>query len=213
MDIEQYPEHTKKLEMAVRQGLAGSGEVLSEMVGIPINIDAPKMEIVPLNKIAEMAGGEAEVGVALYLAIAGDVEGHLLLFFSEPNAYALADLLLEQPGGTTEESLRKNGGELGDLEISALSELCNVTGSFFLNALSDLTLLEITPSTPAVVRDMLGSIIDYILADLSCRGDRALMVETQFVGQQGNINGSIQGSFFLLPTPEGLEHILQGLEA
>lgn len=209
MGIEQDPEHVKKLEMAVSKGLGGSGEVLSEMVGLPIEIQAPRMEIVPLNKIAEMAGGEAEVGVALYMAIAGDVEGHLLLFFSEQNAYSLVDLLLEQPASTTAESIGKNGGELGALETSALSEMCNVTGSFFLNALSDLTSLEITPSTPAVVRDMLGSILDYILADLSCQGDKALMVETQFVGQQGGIHGS----FYLLPTPEALERIQQRLEA
>lgn len=209
MGIDQNLKQVKKLEIAVSRGLAGSGEVLSEMVGLPIEIEAPMMEIVPLNKIAEIAGGEAEVGVGLYMAIAGDIEGHLLLFFTEENAYSLVDLLLEQQTGTTSDCLGKNGGELGALEISALSEMCNVTGSFFLNALSDLTSLEITPSTPAVVRDMLGSILDYILADLSCQGDQALMVETQFVGQQGGI----QGSFYLLPTPEALERIQQRLEA
>ncbi|HEX3032341.1 MAG TPA: chemotaxis protein CheC [Bacillota bacterium] len=208
MVVKEDQKQIRRLQQAVSQGLAGSGAVLSEMVGLPIEIQAPVMEIVPLNRIAEMAGGEAEVGVALYLAIAGEIEGHLLLFFSEQNAYSLVDLLLEQPVGTTAEAILKGTGELASMETSALSELCNVTGSFFLNALSDLTALEITPSTPAVVKDMLGSILDYILADLSCRGDQALMVETRFVGQQGGF----QGSFYLLPTPEALGLILRRLE-
>ncbi|HEX3032448.1 MAG TPA: chemotaxis protein CheC [Bacillota bacterium] len=198
-------EDIRKLEGAVGKGLAGAGAVLSEMLGVPMTIRAPRMEVVPLSEIAQLAGGNAEVGVALYLAIAGDVDGHLLLFFSEDNAYSLVDFLMEAAPGTAAAS----GGELGSMEMSALGELINVTGSFFLNALSDLAKLEITPSTPAVVKDMLGAILDYILADLSCRGDQALMVETKFEGGQGGI----QGSFYLLPTPEALELILHRLGA
>ncbi len=192
-----------RLGEVIAKGLSNSAAVLAEMTGLNLEIKAPSIDIVPLNEIASKAGGAQAVGVGLYLGIAGDVDGHLLLFFPEQNAYSLADLLLELPEGSTAQ------GGLGEMEHSALSEMSNVTGSFFLNSLADITGLEIMPSTPAVVLDMLGSILDYILAELSCRGNQALVVEAEFAG----MSKGISGCFFLLPSPEALEIILSRLEA
>lgn len=191
-----------KLGEVINRGLGQSGAVISEMTGLAMEIKAPRIEMIPLKEIAVIAGGPAAVGVGLYQGITGDVDGHLLLFFSEQNAYSLVDLLLELPEGST-----AGRGELGPMEYSALSELSNVTGSFFMNSLADLTGLEIIPSTPAVVLDMLGSILDNILAELSSKGDQALVAEAEFEG----MSKGIRGCFLLLPTPEALEIILDRL--
>jgi chemotaxis protein CheC len=192
-----------KLGEVINKGLGKSGSVIAEMTGLAMEIKAPRIEMVPLKDIAEIAGGPELVGIGLYQGITGDVDGHLLLFFSEANAYSLVDLLLEVPMGSTSAQ-----GELGSLGYSALSELSNVTGSFFMNSLADVTGLEIIPSTPAVVLDMLGAILDNILAELSSSGNHALVAEAKFEG----MSKGIQGCFLLLPTLETLEIILNRLE-
>lgn len=197
-------DRVQKLGEVINQGLGRSGGVLAEMTGLPMEITTARLEIIPLNEVASRGGGPDAVGLGLYQGITGDIDGHLLLFFSEKEAYALVDHLLELPKGTS-----KANGEFGDLELSALSELSNITGSFFMNSLADITALEIVPSTPAVVLDMLGSILDIILADLSSRGNQALVVDANFTG----MDQQVCGNFFLLPTPEALETILQRLGA
>ena len=191
----------KILEEAVQIGLGASGQVFAEMTGLPLNIEAPKLAFVKLKEVALLAGGPESTGIGLYQAITGDIEGHLLLFFSGESGYDLASQLMGEPPGTYY--------QLDEIVHSALAELSNVTGSFFMNALADKSGLEIVPSTPAVVYDMLGAILSGVLAELSIVGDDALVVETYFAGS----GSRIKGYFFLLPTPEGLDKILKGLEA
>ncbi|MHB8172409.1 MAG: chemotaxis protein CheC [Thermincolia bacterium] len=190
----------ENLKVLVNQALEQSGQVFSEMVGNQVLIKAPVIELIPLKNVADITGGPGTIGTGIYEAVTGDVGGHLLFFFSEESGQHLVDMVLEKPLGTTV--------ELDDMDISALSELGNVTGSLFLNVLSDRTGMEICPSTPVVVTDMIGAILSAILAELSTTGDSALIVKTEFKGSQ-----EIKGYFFLLPEPNTLDTILERLEA
>jgi len=194
------PDRVKVLKKTINQALAQAGQVFSEMAGQQIVINAPIIDLLPLKNVAGIAGGPGTIGTGIYEAVSGDVEGHLLLFFTQDSVLRLVDMVMEKPLGST--------SELSEMDISALSELGNVTGSFFLNALSDRTGMEICPSTPVVVTDMIGAILSAVLAELSTTGDSALIVETDFVG-----SAEIKGYFFLLPEPSSLETILQRLEA
>ncbi|MDA8235791.1 MAG: hypothetical protein M0Z31_13525 [Clostridia bacterium] len=193
-------DNIETLKQLVNQALEQSGRVFSEMVGNQITIKAPVIEVIPLKNVADITGGPGTVGTGIYEAVTGNVGGHLLLFFNQESAGHLVDMILEKPMGTT--------AELDEMDISALSELGNVTGSFFLNAVSDRSCMEIYPSTPVVVTDMIGAILSAILAELSTTGDSALIIKTEFVGSQ-----EIMGYFFLLPEPYALETILERLEA
>ena len=55
---------------------------------------------------------------------------------------------------------------LGEMELSVMGEMGNITGSFFLNALADATNLTLAPSPPAVMVDMAGAILDIALAEI-----------------------------------------------
>ncbi|AVX19254.1 chemotaxis protein CheC [Carboxydocella sporoproducens DSM 16521] len=189
----------EKLEQAIKDALQNSGQVFSEMLGLEVRIISPRLDLLNLKEVLSWAGGPETVGLGLYQAVTGNISGHLLLFFEEGQGFRLADFLLMQPPGTTR--------ELGEMERSALAELSNVTGSFFMNALADMTGLEIVPSTPAVVYEMLGAIFSDIVADLSLSGNQALVVETEFhVGEQ-----EMKGHFFFMPNPESLQILLAHL--
>lgn len=187
-------------KVAVR-GTRNAATVLSEMVGQDIRVTAPKVQLVPLKDVAREAGGPEVCSVGIYLGVSGDIAGHMVLIFPLHSAFQLVDLLMECPPGTTT--------VLEEIEQSALAELGNVTGSSFLNALSDFTRLKICPSPPAVVVDMVGAIIDTVLADLSLVSEEAFIVETTFSENAQEI----KGIFFLVPDPLSLETILQSLGA
>jgi chemotaxis protein CheC len=57
---------------------------------------------------------------------------------------------------------------------------------------------------------MAGAVVDYVLIDLSQTGDLALMVETDFSGDD-QCNQQIKGHFFLMPDPRTLEIFLRAM--
>jgi chemotaxis protein CheC len=59
---------------------------------------------------------------------------------------------------------------------------------------------------------MAGAVVDYVLIDLSKSGDWAMMVETDFTGEDGQ-EMAIKGHFFLLPDPVTLNIFLEAAGA
>lgn len=190
----------ERLEAAIGRGLHASAEGLAGMIHRPVGMSSPRVELVPLAEIPSYVGGADEETVAVYLGVSGDLTGHIVLLLPVPSALRLADLLLEQPPGTAT--------ELTDIEISALGEAGNLTGSFLLNSLADETRLRLLPSTPTVLRDYAGAVLGSIAAELSLVGDHALVVETDFEGEAH----SVQAHFFLLPEMESLTRLVGALE-
>lgn len=187
----------RSLEAIVREGLASASAGLSAMSGGQLRLESPVMRMIPLTEVPEVAGGPAAVVVAVYLAIGGDLRGHLVLLFTEAGARRAADFLFGAPPGTT--------AELGPLELSALAEAGNVAGSHLLNVLANRTGLAIVPSAPAVVTDMAGAILQQVVLDLLLQADEVLLVETA-------INGTVQGYFLLLPDQDSMSRLVAALE-
>ena len=103
-------------------------------------------------------------------------------------AFQLIDLQLELPQGSTQ--------QIGEMERSVLGEIGNVTGSFFLNALADTTSLVLMPSPPAVIVDMVGSIMNIPLTSIMAEPDNALGVKATF----SSARQQIDGTFMVLPS-------------
>ena len=178
------------------EGLRHAGEGLSEMTGSPISTAVPRVDRLPIAQIAQLDAGPDEVVAGIYLAIGGDVAGHMLLLLPLRDAMEMTDMLLEQPPGTTV--------ELDDLACSALGEVGNLTCSFFLTSLADATGMRLYPSPPATVIDMGGAILDSLLADISVEADEALAVETIFTQNDRKVNLL----FLVLLRPHYLEIVL-----
>ncbi len=160
---------------------------LSNMIGSIVNVGAVQLEAVPLSQVVTHAGDPEKEIVGIYLNIQGDLEGQALMMLSLTDAFHLVDLLLEEPAGTTT--------ELGDMERSALAEVGNVGVSSFLNALATLTRTPLRPSTPAVMVDMLGAILDVIAAPVAMARDDVIIIRTEFVDAET----AITARFWVLP--------------
>lgn len=188
----------KTLYEIVNRGLIDSSEALSAMTTGGIHLKDPRLEFLPLTEVPSVAGGPATVVAAVYVGIEGDLSGHVMILFRSESALRVVDMLMEQPAGTT--------SELDELGASALAEVGNVVGSAFLNALSDRTGLTIVPTTPAVVVDMAGAILQAVVTELYLNGDEVLMVETTF-------NEEVPGHYLLMPDQESMAKLMATLES
>lgn len=175
------------------QSAAGA---LSEMALREITAVSPEVRMVNLSHLS-MVGGDPERSVlAVYLGIDGDMQGHILLAFSEQMALGLVDMLLDQPAGTT--------SELGALEISALAEAGNVAGSCFLTTIANWAHLALPPTPPVVLHEMCGAILDTLAADLAFQvQDEAMVIDAQF-SCDGQV---VEASFFMVPGDAMVEAI------
>ena len=70
------------------------------------------------------------------------------------------------------------GTEIGE---SALMEIGNIVGASYLNALGQMTGMELEPTPPAAATDMLGAIVETVLAERAGAGDVALLLDTDLV--------------------------------
>lgn len=194
--MKSFASYDRLVEL-IQQGLDRASQNLGIMTGLPFSLRAPRVEFLPLQRVPLILGNPAEVVVAVYLGISGDVSGHLMLFFTTESACQLADLLLEKPLGSTE--------MLDEMDTSALAEVGNVTGSACLNALSNGTGLTIVPTAPAMVTDMAGAILQPVVADLFLSGDEALVIETGF-------SETIVGHFLILPDQDSMARLAAALD-
>ena len=200
-------EHTIAVDESLKEGarlvLLGSQNAilgLSEMVDQEIKMTAVSARQIPVDEVPDLFGGREQVAVAVYLAVTGATDGHMFLVYPPKTAMSLVDLLMGEEPGTTV--------EITEMEASALGEMGNIMGSFYLNALSDLSGLVLMPSPPAVIMDMAGAILDVALADILTESEEVLVVEAVFATEDQKINGN----FLVLPSPDFLKQLSERVE-
>ncbi len=173
----------------VSRGMAKAIEGLSEMLGQEVGATELKARRVPLVQAADLLGGSDQPAAAVYLAMSGSAEGHMVLVYPPQIAFDMVDLAMGDEPGTTK--------DLGEMETAVLGEIGNVMAASFLRTIADTTGLDLRVSPPAVMLDMAGAILDACLADIMSHSDEAVLVEAVF----GSVDRQIAGSFLVMPSP------------
>ncbi len=166
---------------------------LSQMLGREIDLSVPRALALPLADAVDAAGDPSEIDNGVALGVEGDIEGLVLLLMPPQDGAALCALL-----GVEADS------EFGE---SALCEIGNILGSSYLIALGAMTGLSLMPQPPNMVVDMLGAVVQTVLAQTAGHGDTALVLDSvlEVAGETCSI------SFMLLPTVDGVPVLLAPL--
>jgi chemotaxis protein CheC len=187
----------EQMEYIVEKGFANAAKGFSQMVGLELSVDNPEVKTIPLNDIPLLLGGPENDAVGIYLKIEGDIGGQIMLILPLDKAMHICDMLLEEPQGTTQ--------DLGPMERSALAEVGNLTGSFFLNAIAESTGLSLRPTPPAVMVDMIGAILSVVIATMEEVNDNVLMFQATYKLNKQKIDAN----FWIVPDAISLERLIK----
>jgi chemotaxis protein CheC len=176
-------------------GFKNAAKGFSGMIGQVMQVIDPCAQAISLKDIPMFLGSPENDAVGIYLRVEGDISGQIMLILPYEKALEIVDLLFEQPFGTTR--------QLGKMERSALAEVGNMTGTFFLNAVAEMTGYNARPTPPAVMVDMVGAILDVIIAtmgqtDQSIFNEKVLMFQSNFsIGDR-----QTNADFWIIPDPD-----------
>ena len=176
-------------------GAGNSATALSQIVNKKIDMNVPKVSIIPIEDVPELVGGPDTLIVAVFLRVYGKAPGSILFLMPKENAFFLVDDLMGKQHGTTQ--------ELDEMSISAIKEVGNILSGSYLGAFSHFTNISMLPSIPSLAMDMLN----VVLLQLGQMGDRAMVIETKFLAEDDSINGH----FFLVPDPGSLNTIVKAV--
>ena len=166
---------------------------LSQMLGRDVELNVPRALALPLADAVEAAGSPGETVSGVVIPVEGDLQALVLLLFPLEHAATLCRLLGVEPGT-----------EVGD---SALSEIGNILGTSYLNALASMTGLALGPCPPHLTTDLLGAIVASLLAATAGEADMALVLDSEL----DVADEACSMSFLLLPTAGGVADLLAPL--
>ena len=148
-------------------GSGTASTALSSMLGRAVDISVPKARVLPFAEAVEATGPpEAEV-TGIVLGVTGELVATVLLLVPPADAGRLVSILGVDPED--------------ELAASALGEIGNVVGTSYLNALAGMTGLALEPSPPATATDMLGSLVETVLASRAAVSDDALLLDSSMI--------------------------------
>lgn len=201
MDIRQLQDRqVDALREVANIGAGHAATALSQMTGSRIMISVPKLQVVPLEEVAELLAEPDQVVAAVLMHMVGDLTGRTLLIFPRDSAMRLAEDLLNRPAGSSH--------VFGELEQSAIKEAGNILAAAYLNALSDFMGLMLLPSVPSLVIDLCAAVLTTTYSNFGDARDWVFSIQTEFAMDRDE---SLQGFFLLLPDVPSLEVVLRSV--
>ncbi|MBW9151970.1 chemotaxis protein CheC [Clostridium estertheticum] len=189
---------TIQLDVLQEVGNIGAGNAataLSELLNEKVDMSVPAVNIIPFDDIFSSIDVEVVV-VGVVVRVLGDIPGNILFTLEKDVALKIISRLV----GEEQQQIT----ELGN---SALCEIGNIISSSFMNAIAELTKLEVRPSVPAVALDMMAAILSTTFIESGQFDEYILDLETNFLQE----NEKIRGHFYYIPMPGSLEKILNSL--
>jgi chemotaxis protein CheC len=174
-------------------GSGTAGTALSAMLGHSVDISVPNALVLPLAEAVDATGpAESEIS-GIVLGVVGDLIATVLLLVPPRDADTMCRMLGVEPGS--------------EYALSALGEIGNIVGTSYINALAAMTGMAMEPTPPATATDMLGAIVQTVLASHAHGGDVALLLDSQLevAGEDCSI------SFVLVPDQGGVDQLLARL--
>ena len=183
----------KLISKASRRAISGIGE----MVGRDVEVTTLNMKQISICNATELLKNPEAMLIGITLEIQGDATGNMLLIYSPEVAFGLVDLLVGNPLGQTI--------ALEEMGQSALGEMGNIAGGFFLNSLADDTGLRLLPSPPTVKVERASTILANSFKPLAGSAETIFVLQTVFKAQ----SHQIAGNFLVTPTTDFLNALVR----
>ena len=184
-------------------GTGNAATALSRLIGRMVDMDVPVAELVPIYEVAAHYGSPETPVCAVLVRTEEEFSCSLIFMIEEEKANLMADLIIPMDISGMDEEMQLQ------IRNSALSEQGNIILGAFLNALAQITGWVLPTTTPAVARDMLGSIMDLVSSMFGVLGDSAMLVKTNL--RIKDLEYDLSGNVIMIPDPGSLETLLSKL--
>ncbi|MBR5897075.1 MAG: chemotaxis protein CheC [Lachnospiraceae bacterium] len=178
-------------------GAGNATTALAQMLQCKVDMKVPQVKLLDFGEVGALMGGEEQIMAGIYLCVEGDITGSIMFLLKKDAAKHLVAKLM---------GMELPGDDLDEIGTSALKEIGNIITGAYLNSLSTLTNLKIYPSVPDLTIDMAGAILSVPAIEFGTRGDKILLIQTQFTD-----DCELDGFFILVPDLESYGKILGAL--
>lgn len=172
----------KKLENIVNTGMMNAGVVLSQLVGKEVELFIPEIKLTDRDGLAKEFRYSMDPFFGMKIRMTGDLNGNLLMMFSEENGSEIAKELL---GSEDAKYAEGSNHKLSDDMMSVLSEISNIVCSSVMNSLSNKLKKEILPSVPEMITGSFMEVVDIVKPERT----KFLSMHTEFNHQGSNLIG------------------------
>ncbi|MCU0823752.1 MAG: chemotaxis protein CheW [Leptospira sp.] len=172
----------KKLENIVNTGMMNAGVVLSQLVGKEVELFIPEITVTDREGLAKEFRFSMDQFFGMKIRMTGDLNGNLLMMFSEDNGTEIAKELLGSEDAKFQEG---SNLKLSEDMVSVLSEISNIVCSSVMNSLSNKMKKEILPSVPEMITGSFMEVIDIVKPERT----KFLSMHTEFNHQGSNLIG------------------------
>jgi chemotaxis protein CheC len=175
-------------------GSGTAATALSSMLGRAVDLNVPKALALELADAVDAVGTPHADVTAVVLGVIGDLDATVVLLFDPMSAETICSLLGVDPADP-------------EMALSALGEVGNILGSSYIGAMGQMAGLELEPSPPAAVSDMLGAIVATALAATAVDTDFALLLDSEMLVEDAECAFGV----LFVPSSEGVGRLLTGL--
>lgn len=175
-------------------GSGTAATALSSMLGRAVDLNVPKALALELADAVEAVGTSDDDVTAVVLGVVGDLDATVVLLFDPTSAETVCALLGVDPADS-------------EMALSALGEVGNILGSSYIGAMGQMAGLELEPSPPATIADMLGAIVATALAATAVDTDFALLLDSEMLVEDAECTFGV----LFVPSSDGVGRLLAGL--
>ena len=180
-------------------GTSHAATALSRLIQKDVRISIPQVTVQGYDEAVQSIGNVEELVGAALMQMTGDVNGMMLFLFKLDFASTVLKELLGKEYTSFE--------EMGELEISALTEVGNIVMCSYINSFAKLTGMNIELSVPGFTVNMLGGILTVPIAEFGYETDKLMYFNADFL-----MNGkSLPDWLLMLPDIRSLNHIMTKL--
>ena len=179
-------------------GLGHAATALSQMVGRQMMISIPSIDLMQMESIPSLIGGDEVPTIAVAMSVEGDLAGTLAFILRKGDAERMAACIHRGNLG---------GIEKKQLERSILLEVGNIVDSNYLNAISDMTGTQTVATVPVLIEDMAASVVSSILAEAWENNEEVALFETQISDEET----MMLGFFIYIPAKGSVRKALRSL--
>lgn len=180
-------------------GTGNAASALSSLLKTGVEMTVPKVEILGYNEAVDLLGHPEDMISGVLVQMTGDVSGVMLFLMK-------MDFINEVLQCVLQESI--DGYEqMGEMEVSAATEVGNIIISSYILSLSKLADMDISLSVPAFSVNMLGGIMTVPMAEFGYVSDKLMMITGKCIIGGRNVDSNL----LLLPDIQSLNYLMDRL--